>query len=921
MMKIEARGARVAAAAGLGVTLLLGTLPATAIAEGNALEAIAEPVSEDGTQKSDEGTGIVNQAEGENAGVVTVTAKGADGSETTTPFSTLEDAVNSAGAGATITLQGDVTLNGSVTISKKVHIVGNDHQINGQLVFNAGSDNSTVSGVHFLLNGQTILTSGWSGSVRISGGSNIEIKSNTFVLSSNAQEKSHKAMGVFIFPNQGVDINGTKIENNTFDIACGSGRTNIGIHLSNEINDDDHGISNTLISENKVVGSADAFVATFDKTDRNNIKNICIEHNEIGQGAESSGNLIWLWSGADGVSIENNSFNGSGTGKGIYLGGYNKATNGAIRIANNQFTIGTGVYQDNAVSQSLEIEDNGCSDQTQETAGLQARIGSKYYPTLASAVDKATNGDTITMLEDVVLDGGGKGDTEGLLTISDKEGIILDGNGKTITARDVNAVDSKGPSMINVVNGSGITVKNLRIDGAGQDAADMNDNTKHGLNVYGAQNVVVENVEIVNGNGYGVMANGSTVTVDGLTTSSNGWGGVNVDSKSGRTSLTVNKASISEENSIKIENSPTSGTASTNPEPVVAIRDGSFQYVTLGVGVSEDSYKGLTVSGGKFATGGSEVGGIVLDISKYLEQGLVVDGSGSVVTPLPPTPAPERFAVAVSPSEHGKISADPANAAEGKTVVLTVEPDRGYRLTDLSVTDADGNGVELTEDADGTWTFTMPGGGATVAASFGCDGGELCPSHAFTDVDSGQWYHDAIDWAVGNGVLHGTSATTMEPNGILTRAQLAAILYNIEGAAAGDTSVLGAYADTDGSAWYAGCLSWAVEKGLIKGWTGPDGTALIAPDAPVTREQAAAILMRWSEMRGEDVSARADLSEYPDAGSVSNWAEGVMSWAVGAGVINGVDQEDGSRELQPLGTASRAQAAGLMMNLCAGSAE
>lgn len=284
----------------------------------------------------------------------------------------------------------------------------------------------------------------------------------------------------------------------------------------------------------------------------------------------------------------------------------------------------------------------------------------------------------------------------------------------------------------------------------------------------------------------------------------------------------------------------------------------------------------------------------------------------------PVAPTKPSYAVTVEQVEGGSVSVSPASAKAGDKVTVTVTPEAGQELVDLVVADASGNEVELTENADGTYSFTMPSGKVTVSATFECDGGVLCPSARFTDVDQSQWYHLVIDWAVEEGILNGYDGTTlMGPDNAVTRAQMTTILYNAENAQPGDVSALSAYADVDASAWYVGSLAWAVEQGLLEGWS-DNGTSYINPDGELTREQAAAVLMRWAESKGADTSARADLASYPDVASVSEWAEGCMSWAVAEGVINGVEHPDGTRTLDAQGTTNRAQMAALLMNLIEG---
>lgn len=283
-----------------------------------------------------------------------------------------------------------------------------------------------------------------------------------------------------------------------------------------------------------------------------------------------------------------------------------------------------------------------------------------------------------------------------------------------------------------------------------------------------------------------------------------------------------------------------------------------------------------------------------------------------------PTPIPggggggaTSYGVTVADCEHGKISAEPAKAAKGDTVTVTVTPDEGFEVRAVNVTDAGGKAVEVSRNADGTFSFVMPAGNVTVSAVLGCDGGALCPSAGLTDVDQSQWYHDAVDWAVSTGVMTGFGNGLFGPDVDLTRAQMAQILWNVEGRPAVDYPI--AFGDVSGEDWFHGAVAWAASEGIFEGYGA--GSGLFGPEDALTREQAAAVLMRWAAFRGEDTSARADLSAYPDAGDVSEWAVECVSWAVAEGVISGVELPDGTLLLDAQGTSSRAMAATLMMRL------
>ncbi len=193
-------------------------------------------------------------------------------------------------------------------------------------------------------------------------------------------------------------------------------------------------------------------------------------------------------------------------------------------------------------------------------------------------------------------------------------------------------------------------------------------------------------------------------------------------------------------------------------------------------------------------------------------------------------------------------------------------------------------------------------------------------SHAlpFADADEDLWYSEAVRWAWLHGVMTGYAdgSGRFGTDDSLTRAQMAAVLYNVAGKP--DVDVSGLPGDCDGDAWYASCVSWALGVGVFNGYG--DGSAF-GPDDPLTREQAACVLMNAASVLGADVSARADLSAFPDADEVSSWASDALSWAVAGGVLSGVETAGGTRELQPTRACTRAEMAALMMNLSARSAE
>ena len=181
------------------------------------------------------------------------------------------------------------------------------------------------------------------------------------------------------------------------------------------------------------------------------------------------------------------------------------------------------------------------------------------------------------------------------------------------------------------------------------------------------------------------------------------------------------------------------------------------------------------------------------------------------------------------------MTVSPKSASKGDTVTITVDPDEGYELDELTVTDKDGDEIKLTEKADNKFTFKMPGSKVTVEATFKLIDTE--PENPFYDVDKDAYYYDAVLWAVENGVTNGTSATTFSPDATVTRAQAVTFQWR----AAGSPAVSGgSFADVADSAYYAGAVSWAVANGVTNGTGGSN----FSPDVGVSRAQAVTFLYR-----------------------------------------------------------------------------
>ena len=513
-----------------------------------------------------------------------------------------------------------------------------------------------------------------------------------------------------------------------------------------------------------------------------------------------------------------------------------------------------------------------------------------YYADFDSALSAAASGGTVALLADVTLDGTDKGNNEGLLTIT--KDIILEGNGKTITAKNVTVDGANGPSMINIQDGANVTVRNLTIDGKGVEAGSGTpNNTKHGLNVYGDDTTVtVENVTIKNGNGYGVVINGAEATINGLTTENNGWGGINVDSKSGAVKLTIKNAAIGEENSVKIENSSEDEDKKADPE--IKVEGGSFQYITKGDEITKPN---LTIAGGRFATGTSPDGAI--DVKDHLDSGLSIDSSGNVYKPSTGGggSSSSSYAVSVSSTSNGSVSVSPKNASKGNTVTITVTPDTGYELAELTVTDKNGDAVKVTDKGDGKYTFTMPASKVTVKAAF-VEINTEPETPVFTDVSASAYYYNAVLWAVENGVTEGTGAAAFSPDMSCTRAQMVTFLWRGAGSPE-PTTTNNPFTDVQAGSYYYDAVLWAVEQGITSGTS----ATTFSPDTICTRAQAVTFLWRANNSPAVSGGGFADV---PADAYYTN----AVAWAVSEEITNGTS----TTTFSPDADCTRAQIVTLM---------
>ena len=243
--------------------------------------------------------------------------------------------------------------------------------------------------------------------------------------------------------------------------------------------------------------------------------------------------------------------------------------------------------------------------------------------------------------------------------------------------------------------------------------------------------------------------------------------------------------------------------------------------------------------------------------------------------------------VSASTASNGKVSLDKSTAKKGDTVTITVTPDTGYELGELTVTDSKGNTIAVSKKGDNQYTFTMPDGKVTVTPTFTKIADENPSEITYTDVADKDWFADAVAYVTNKSLMGGTGDNKFSPSASTTRGMLMTVLARYAGA---DT--------TNSTPWYQAGMDWAKANGVS------DGTN---PTVNITREQLVTMLYRYAG----SPSVNGSLSDFSDASTVSSYAVNAMQWAVENGIVNG-----SNGKLNPKNNATRAEVAAILMRYC-----
>jgi len=256
--------------------------------------------------------------------------------------------------------------------------------------------------------------------------------------------------------------------------------------------------------------------------------------------------------------------------------------------------------------------------------------------------------------------------------------------------------------------------------------------------------------------------------------------------------------------------------------------------------------------------------------------------------------AAATYTITATANEGGTITpSGTVEVIENSDITFTMVPGNHFKIKDVLV---DGESVGAVSE----YTFTSVRSNHTIEAIFALD----CPSEAYVDVDITKWYHEPIDFVLLAGLFKGITESTFEPDSAMTRSMMVAVLYRLGGSPAVTGEI--PFPDVEPGSWYADAILWSEANEIVEGYD----NGMFGPHDPITREQLAAILYRYAQYKGYDVSIgeETNILSYEDAFDISDYAVPAMQWAVGAGIIQG----DGAH-LNPREYASRAQVAAMVM--------
>lgn len=492
--------------------------------------------------------------------------------------------------------------------------------------------------------------------------------------------------------------------------------------------------------------------------------------------------------------------------------------------------------------------------------GAVAKAGEVYCKTLKEAGERVKDGETISILKNI-------DDASDFMKIDGKKNVTIDLNGYTVKGSGYDGV-------INAVNGATVT-----IDGRDANSAIIaNEDRGYAMAVWAY------------GQGTKVTINGGSYTQN-ITGTDNQYDMIYASDKATIEILNGYFKSATPRWTLNLKD---------NDGATMLVKGGSFVDYDPSNSQSENPPADFVADGYKV----SENNGVYTVSKKSSGGSHRYDGYITIINP-----------------KNGTVSVSDDWADEDQKITLTITPDKGYVVDKIEIVDAEGDKIDAkkVEDEDNEYTFRMANCDVTVTVTFKEEGKTEDKEEtneteetttpetvAFSDVSESDWFYKGVSYVVENGMMNGVGDDQFAPNAPLTREMLAVVLYNMEKQP--ESTGVNPFADVKADMWYTDAIVWANANGIVAGY---DDSTFGLGDS-ITREQLAAILYRYAQMKGYDVTEKADLTGYADSTAISGYAVEAMQWANANGIVNGMT----ATTLAPQGTATRAQVATMLMNFC-----
>ena len=560
------------------------------------------------------------------------------------------------------------------------------------------------------------------------------------------------------------------------------------------------------------------------------------------------------------------------------------------------------------------------------------------YTTFENALTAAQTGDSegtssateIELLKNV--------EVENLISIT-SAGLTINGNDKIIKC--VQSGETANGTMITVQqNVNNVTIKNL--------TADTNGKTKHGIQFYCAEGGKLKGVTVNGGTFTSVMVNGAKATLTDCTLNPADGAYANIEYGMGTGVTTQPEIILS--NVTGNAEKPLVYADKTTADKFKAEGSENESYADIAKKINEkltgaDVTIIVTGGDGKVDEENSVVGTqlytITLDANGgTVETSTLTTNNEGKLSDLPnPNHSNNKYTFQYWTLNGTKVTEDTVFTGDATIVAqwsysggggggggsvttkYTLSFDTNGGSAIAKVTKEKGTTVDLGQYVPTREGYTFAGwysdealtqkvtsvklnGNTTVYAKW--TENAVTPILPFTDVKSGDWFYEAVQYVYDKGMMTGVSADRFAPASTTTRGMIVTILYRLENEPA--VSGGSAFTDVESGAWYADAVAWAAANDIVNGTS----ATTFAPNSPITREQMAAILYRYAAYKGYDVSQKADLSGYTDAASISGYAKDALAWANAQKLITGVTDTT----LNPQGSATRAQVATILMRLC-----